>query len=384
MINSGGSGTGVIGGGGAAGTLASGGGSGTTGSAGMMITGGGSGTTGTAGVGGDPGAAGTGAITLYPGAPEDCDAVYELHAHGQNGVNDTSKYSTSVNGNHYQCYYFKPPWGTDAVQGVQFASLVDNTKIVHHWILYGDDANSQNLIDGTISLGDCASGNNGNRYYITGWAPGGKDGNFPPDVGLQLPSSGMLTLEVHYLNDGSAQQDATGLKICVTHKPRANTAAIHWLGADANQQGTSLININASSAATVVGHCTPNKNQQIHVLSVSPHMHLTGVHQTTVLNHKSGGSVTLHDGPFDFHNQISYAVDPIAVMEPGDSITTTCSYQNTTPNKITYGEKTENEMCYNFVLAYPAGALSDGRKGCVPGYPCYPGGAKRCMDEGPP
>ena len=48
-------------------------------------------------------------------------------------------------------------------------------------------------------------------------------------------------------------------------------------------------------------------------------------------------------------------------------LTTTCSYNNTTNGLVTFGPNTENEMCYNFVTAYPAGALSG------------PAGANHCL-----
>jgi hypothetical protein len=45
------------------------------------------------------------------------------------------------------------------------------------------------------------------------------------------------------------------------------------------------------------------------------------------------------------------------VIHPGDSITTTCHYNNTSDRTIGVGYDTASEMCFNFVTAYPAKAL---------------------------
>jgi hypothetical protein len=47
---------------------------------------------------------------------------------------------------------------------------------------------------------------------------------------------------------------------------------------------------------------------------------------------------------------------PITV-QTGDVITTTCTYTNPTNQMVRFGENTGNEMCFNFALYYPKGAL---------------------------
>jgi hypothetical protein len=85
-------------------------------------------------------------------------------------------------------------------------------------------------------------------------------------------------------------------------------------------------------------------------------MHQTGVHAKLVLNRKNGTQEILHDKPFAFADQQAYPID--VIVNDGDTFTTTCTYNNTTNGIVTFGPNTENEMCYNFVTAYPAGGLS--------------------------
>jgi hypothetical protein len=85
-------------------------------------------------------------------------------------------------------------------------------------------------------------------------------------------------------------------------------------------------------------------------------MHQIGVHAKLVLNRKNGTQEVLHDKPFAFADQQSYPLS--VIVNDGDTLTTTCTFNNTTNGLVVFGPNTENEMCYNFVTAYPAGGLS--------------------------
>jgi hypothetical protein len=91
-----------------------------------------------------------------------------------------------------------------------------------------------------------------------------------------------------------------------------------------------------------------------HIIAHSPHMHKTGKYMKTVVTKKSGGMVTITDKPFDFNDQQIFPVPGgEIVVQAGDTITTTCDYTGF----ATFGTGTADEMCYNFVLAYPVGSL---------------------------
>jgi hypothetical protein len=87
-------------------------------------------------------------------------------------------------------------------------------------------------------------------------------------------------------------------------------------------------------------------------------MHRIGTHMTTVINRAGGGSEILVDEPFNFNTQIAYDVS--ALLEPGDTLTTTCTYENDTAGTVRYGTGTNDEMCFNFVTAWPANLLQHG------------------------
>jgi hypothetical protein len=312
--------------------------------------------------GGNAGGAGRGggAGNTALGDPLDADIehCYELHAHGQPTPGDTTPYSVP-GGETYTGFIFKAPWA-QPVQGLRFRHLPDNAAVLHHWLLYSESAA---MSDGEIDACQLAGptgflcGQASTRALITGWAPGRMDFRLPADVGLELPAPGaLLALEMHHFNNsGSPAADHSGVEICVTSKFRMNTASVSWLG-------TQTIDVPAHTSGTATGTCTPlragmNATDPIHVLFSWPHEHKLGRHLKSVVNRTGGTSDVLYDGDFSFDFQVLH--DTPLLLAPGDTVTTTCTYDNTTDGDVSFGQSTTQEMCYNFTYAWPAHALDN-------------------------
>jgi hypothetical protein len=253
---------------------------------------------------------------------------YELKARSGGTA---AKYTVPTTPDLYHCFNYMPPWGTKTVQVVSARPIIDNAQVIHHWILYNTTGAVTDGTDGACS--------HPGATFITGWAPGGKPMEMPVDVGLRVDGVG-FTLETHYNNTrGEGQMDASGVELCVTEQLRPKEAAVHWLG---------TANLNKLEAT---GTCTPTNQAPVTIIGSSPHMHLQGRHMKTIITRKGGGTETLIDQAFDFNTQVSYPTP--AVINPGDKLATTCTYAAPTP----FGEGTNDEMCFNFVTAYPAGQL---------------------------
>lgn len=251
------------------------------------------------------------------------------------------KYAVPATPDLYQCFYFDAPWGNDKVQAVGANFIVDNASAVHHYILYTTSSGTPN------TSAACPSGAHPDGQFVVGWAPGANPVRMPKDVGLELPGPKYL-LETHYNAPSAGLSDASGIELCVTRKLRSQTAATHPLGAEG---------FNTTGPADVTGTCKPKGPFPVHVLLSVPHMHLKGTQLKTIIHRANGQTDTLIDKPFDFMNQLAYET-PVTINE-GDTLETTCTY-NTSAQ---FGTGTNQEMCYNFVTAYPAGALAG-----VPGY----------------
>ncbi len=77
----------------------------------------------------------------------------------------------------------------------------------------------------------------------------------------------------------------------------------------------------------------------------------------------NGQTIVMHDQPFKFGEQGTYALNPPLTLSTGDTVTTTCTYTNPSLRSVTFGESTNNEMCFNFAMYYPKNALSCGLGG---------------------
>jgi len=296
-----------------------------------ILTGGGAGAGGgTEFVGADP--------TYDPNAalPDDVEC-FEFRAHSGDKVSPFMVNAGALD--EYYNFTFLAPWEGD-VQAISFRTIVDNTNVIHHWLLYQAPPGS-GVVDGAVGG---SSGTHGADELVSGWAPGASDNILPADVGMVVYKA--LTLEIHYNNPSAVvEPDSSGVQVCVTHNPRPNVAGLHWLGTDL---------VFTLGAGEVSGVCTPTSTEPIHILTSWPHMHLLGTHMKTQITRADGSLEMLHDAPFDFNYQISY--DTPAVIMPGDVLTTTCTYSGA----ATFGPGTSSEMCYNFVLAYPNGSLNTG------------------------
>jgi mono/diheme cytochrome c family protein len=284
---------------------------------------------------GASGNGGAGSSATTP--PVDADTTcYDMVAHDPSSK--SKPFNVPATPDLYHCFNFSPPWGSDKVQMVSWSPIIDNDKVIHHWIIYND---TSSVTDGSDM--DC-SGAHPTAAMVTGWAPGGQASSLPPDVGQSVAGLG-FTLEIHYNNTLGTQSDASGVHMCVTKNLRKNEAGIHWLGTE---------NIALPAGGSTSGLCAPKATTPVTIISATPHMHLQGRHMTTVINRKGGTTETLIDKPFEFANQIGYQTP--AIIMPGDTLTTTCTYGGA----AFYGQGTKQEMCYNFVLAYPNGGLSSG------------------------
>lgn len=289
----------------------------------------------------DPDAGPTGADQL-PCPPEE-RTTFLAH-----GATLSEPYALAADaGNLYQCFTWKAPWPT-TTQATAFAPVIDDTRTVHHWILYETATPQEEGGSKRCSMPFDAK-------FLQGWAPGGTNRVMPNDIGLALPTSDRwLILQLHYWNVAGYTdvRDRSGVAMCTTTNLRPKTAVVSTLG-------SANIDLAPRSMGKVVtGRCTPAITEPIHVLSANPHMHGRGRRLVTeVLRGGSEAAVeTLVDEPrFDFQSQRAYPSS--LVIQPGDVLRTSCTYDNPSESRVTFGEKTEDEMCFDFLTVWPAPGL---------------------------
>lgn len=292
-----------------------------------------------------------------PAVRPDGTTCYTFRNHGQPVPGDTTPYTVGP-GEHYVSFYYGTPWNEPS-ELVSWRTIYDNRKVMHHWLLYSTLGNT---MDGTFApsigthIGDAAD-------LLAGWAVGGNDVSMPKDVGLRLPPPGSgLLLEWHFYNNELAPQlDSSVLEVCtVPAGTMKHTAGMTWLGTE-NFNGP--FGMPPKSESTFGGTCLPgragmNASDPIHIFTLWPHMHSYGRRMQSVVIRANGKTEPVFDKPFDFNYQITY--DAGIDLYPGDMITSTCTFQNTSNANVAFGPSSNQEMCYQFAFAYPAGALQNG------------------------
>lgn len=308
---------------------------------------------------------GTGETTMPPPSevgpeylPCTPSATFVAHAPGDASAPFRLEPGSGVSGNTTMCFAYAAPFGA-TTQGTAFAPIIDDPRVLHHWIIFASDA-----LPTGVSVGDAwecgaTGGLSSGAQFLTGWAPGGQNQVLPGDMGRELPdSTGYIILQVHYWNVAGYTDvaDRSGVALCTTDTPRTHEIGTSTLGS------LDIQILPRAIGHQVVGNCTPDITAPVTIVGSGPHMHTHGVaFRSEVLR---GGDPTnvevlVDIGRWDFNSQTGYAPPGgQMVIQPGDVIRTTCTYDNGTDSAIYFGERTEDEMCFDFVSAYPAGALA--------------------------
>jgi mono/diheme cytochrome c family protein len=252
--------------------------------------------------------------------PADCEEHYEFRAN-DNG----NPHRVRANSETHPDFLFDVPWGNQGtVQALAMRPITDNKRVLHHWILYA-----------------------GTSTFLTGWSPGSEAEIAPEGIGVYMPSSGQLRLDLHYYNIGNNQDeyDNSGVEICITRNNlRPNTAGIFPFIASASAP--------ANRTVTNEYTCTVNASEPIHLMGSSPHMHKLGTHATLEILRANGQSQMVHDLPFSFDDQYAVALEDV-VLHSGDQVKISCTYVNPTGSAVSFGIGSDDEMCFNFARYYP-------------------------------
>jgi hypothetical protein len=316
-------------------------------------------------IGGGGGEAGTGAVgpamiddqCTTPGAFDPLtpkypnETCYDFPVHGQSGTSDTSKFQVPMSESYNQ-FYYNVPWPAGSV-ATRFGQRFDNKAVLHHWLAFSQTFSQP---AGTVEPNVTGTTLFTDAELIAGWAIGGCTTTYPDNVGVHLPSSGAIMVQWHHYNNTGAQaMDGSAVQICVVPEgEREHKAGLTFLG-------TETMTVPAGQMASAGGTCLNDSSGPITILGFTPHMHTIGIHMQSEVTRAAGGAVdNVFDLPFQFDYQTNYMMNPPVVLQPGDSIKSTCTYQNMGSSTVSFGQSTTQEMCYQFAVAYPYGALNNG------------------------
>ena len=195
---------------------------------------------------------------------------------------------------------------------------------------------------------------------IAGWAVGGGEFVYPPDVGFPIGEEAGTTymmLQIHYHNpNGLTFNDSAGFALHLTHQLRKYDAGTFYLHQWPNPTN---INIPPQQQSYEIGVYCPDEclgfpAEGVNVFASMLHTHEAGVALWT--EHFRGGvqlpnidSNMAYD--FNFQQVITMSPNAYPVLKKGDNLKLTCRYNTMgrTAN-TTGGIATTDEMCMDYLV----------------------------------
>ncbi|HEY8460518.1 MAG TPA: thiol-disulfide isomerase [Blastocatellia bacterium] len=219
---------------------------------------------------------------------------------------------------------------------------------VHHVIVFIQDPNRPASATGNL---------------LAGVAPGEQPARYRPGFGKKIPAGAKLIFQMHYTPNGQETKDVTtiGLKYAkeppkhqILTRPVLNTAFTIPAGAPNHEVKASYV-----------------FQEDVHLASLMPHMHLRGKDFEIKAVFPDGTSKILLKVPrYDFNWQTYYVPkDPVAIPK-GSKIECTAHFDNSPANKfnpdptkdVKWGDQTWEEMMIGWLSYYNDAASNPAEK----------------------
>ena len=249
-------------------------------------------------------------------------------------------------GNEYRCFVLEHEQESDFfITGIQ--PVIDQSSILHHMVL-GAVPRAALGDGGTDAQGaDCINNDMGAIDGLVGvWAPGMEAMEMADGTGLKVSSDEVFVLQMHYFQ---SSPEAVGL---------ADHSGFALRTTDSVEQPLEMVTVGTQSfripagesAYTFEGAWQSEFDRRIY--GVFPHMHERGVGYQMSLPERRRDACVLDGEGYDFSNQLYYLFrDPIT-LQADEQLDYSCTWDNgDNPEDVFYGERTEEEMCFFFVLA---------------------------------
>jgi MYXO-CTERM domain-containing protein len=255
--------------------------------------------------------------------------------------NDEPFYFNNQADDVYWCFRFDP--GFDAPRDIVAAAVApENLSIVHHVIVFREPEGVDRKPLGTP--GFACGGAPADGEFLIGWAPGTAPARLPEGYGIRLAEDDALIMQVHYhAYPGALPTDRTRVQLWLADQPVAKPVEVVWTG-------SFDILVPPGLSQTAQGACrVPEDADPVELLAVAPHMHRSGTAFRSHVERTDGSETCLVDIPswqFDWQGAYNF-VQPV-ILQPGDVLHTACDFHNRGDDTISWGEGSDDEMCFQF------------------------------------
>jgi len=159
----------------------------------------------------------------------------------------------------------------------------------------------------------------------------------PEGAGHILKKGTQLTAQLHLLNATLEDVETTiPLRFRKMNEPPELPVEVVIFG-------NMTIALPPDQESQVIGDCESDSDMTI--FSAFPHMHYMGRSMVVEKENADGGfDEVFRSDPYDFDQQ---SLTPAAIeIKKGDTVKVICGFENTTSEVVTFGESTNNEMCF--------------------------------------
>ncbi len=191
----------------------------------------------------------------------------------------------------------------------------------------------------------------GNMLWLGAYAPGTPPIRLPQGAATRVPAGSRIVFQMHYSKvAGSVQKDRSSIGLVFAKQQPEKEVLVRAVSNGYFQIPAGAENHQVTACWTVP--------EDIHVLSIAPHMHFRGKAQKVEAYYPNGKHEVLLNVPnYDFAWQTFYnSAKPIALPK-GTRIVVTSLFDNSTRNKfnpdptkaVRWGEPTYDEMMIAFI-----------------------------------
>ncbi len=212
----------------------------------------------------------------------------------------------------------------------------------HHTFLFY----TETPLETDPGVSPCTNEMDGNVRYASSGAADGVGVEMPPGIALKVPEGAEVWAQSHYINTTSdlmVAQDVAQLELL------DETDVVETAGSFAHVDLGFVLPPREETTRTF----TCEFDREINIPWIIPHMHEWGKEYEITIARGSGEVVYQSNGSWSSNLRNEFGIslfEESLAVGPGDTITTTCTWDNTEDTVLTFPK----EMCVTFFPTYPS------------------------------
>jgi hypothetical protein len=181
-------------------------------------------------------------------------------------------------------------------------------------------------------------------------SPGRDADVWEPGTAKRIPAGATIVLQIHYSRAGSEQKDRSSIGLIFSKQQPDKAVKTRPVSNYHFQIPPGAENHEVTACFTL--------NQDVHITSLMPHMHLRGKDMKIEAHYPDGKTEVLLNVPnYSFSWQTNYYLKKPAALPKGTRIVCIAHFNNSTKNKynpdatkaVRFGDPTYDEMMIGFV-----------------------------------